>query len=153
MSILPAVIALATFMTSAPETKVLSVDSDDVEMNLAIARAREGLDGFVERAGMAGAREPSVKVKFEDSNGIEHLWVEPFIITDEGFEGYVANEPRTVRSVKFEEWVSFKREDITDWGYINEGVRVGYFTICVQLRRMPAGERVAYREAGFRCEP
>ena len=63
---------------------------------------------------------------------------------------YLRRHPETVRSVKLWDTVSFKRTQITDWGYEQDGKEFGSFTVCVMLKHMSAEEAAQYRDR-FPC--
>ena len=97
-----------------------------------------------------GAKEFRLKVMFTDEYGVEHMWVNAFNQHGDDFNGTLVNEPETVRSVKLWETVSFKRAQITDWGYEKDGKEFGSFTVCVMLKHMSAEEAAQYRDR-FPC--
>ena len=133
---------------------VVSVRKGDPEMEAAIARARASLDEFLKIAAArpAGTEDFKLKVAIREGRHTEHFWVNPFRVSEPGFEGTLVNEPRLVRSLRRGQTIRFTREQITDWGYRRDGREVGSFTICVILGRMPMQQAEALRrEHGFGC--
>ena len=139
---------------SEPSTpdQVVQISGEDREMNAAIAHAQATLDEFlaIARKPPKGAKEFRLKVMFTDEYGVEHMWVNAFNQHGDDFNGTLVNEPETVRSVKLWETVSFKRAQITDWGYEKDGKEFGSFTVCVMLKHMSAEEAAQYRDR-FPC--
>jgi uncharacterized protein YegJ (DUF2314 family) len=130
------------------------VPSQDAEMSAAMAKARASLDEFLAIAANPppGADQFKLKVMLRDGSTIEHVWVTPFRATSEGFEGMLANAPRAVWTVRAGQNLRFTREQISDWGYVRDGVQVGSFTVCVLLERMPSEQAAQLRQAhGFAC--
>jgi uncharacterized protein YegJ (DUF2314 family) len=147
-------LALILSATTATPDHVVRVSHEDREMNGAIAKARATLNTFLRTYSNPpeGATRFSVKVKVTDSNGTDHLWIEPFRKTPNGFSGTVANAPDQVKNVSKGAEISFKRADITDWSYTQDDKREGGFTVCVMLKRISADDAQAYRrESGIGC--
>lgn len=137
----------------APPQAVL-VPSQDAEMNAATAKARATLDEFlaIAKAPPPGTDQFKLKVMLRDGDKVEHVWVTPFRAAGDGFEGVLANEPRLVWTVRMGQNLRFTREQITDWGYVRDGVQVGSFTVCVLLHRMPQDQAEQIRQAHhFTC--
>lgn len=136
------------------ENEVLMFSAQDKEMVAAIRNARSSLDTFLELAQNPPPEVSSLRLKVmvTDPNGTEHFWVTRFKPTATGFEGILANEPRIVKSVTHGQLLSFKRADISDWGYIKNGRQVGSFTVCVMLKQAPQEQADYYRKNyGFDC--
>jgi uncharacterized protein YegJ (DUF2314 family) len=155
----PTIAALAIALaTAAPADKVqdrtVVVSSDDAEMNGAIRKAQATLDEFlqVHARPPKGASGFRLKVRVEDAGGGEHLWIDPFEQTASGFSGIVANEPDYLRSVSIGDKITFQREDISDWGYVQDGKQKGSFTVCALFKHMTKEEADRYRQDyGFEC--
>lgn len=144
--------------TPGQRLEALDVGVDDAAMNAATARARETLEGFLATAAAppAGTSQFRMKVELRDGYGVENLWVMPFSRNAgqaDVFDGVVANRPAVVRSVMLGERIRFQREQVTDWGYLQQGRQVGSFTVCVLIARMPPDEAAYYRQQGFDCAP
>ena len=65
------------------------------------------------------------------------IWVTDLTISNTGFEGYISNEPKTVKSVSHGQKVNFDSKIVTDWSYNNNGVKQDAYTFVVLLKRMP----------------
>lgn len=146
---------VATAETAKKEDQIIMVKSDDAEMNAAIEKAQKTLDTFLETYKKPQQNETDfvLKVKISDDNGSEHFWVTPFRETDTGFVGTISNTPEIVESVEYGQEYTFKRSDISDWGYLKDGKRIGSFTVCVTFKHMDKAEVEMYkRDYGYVCE-
>ncbi|GLR13745.1 hypothetical protein GCM10007907_25350 [Chitinimonas prasina] len=134
--------------------QVVYVNDQDKAMNAAIAKAQATLDTFLQVAESkpSGTLGYKLKVRFEDENGAEHIWVTPFKREKTGFVGVVANDPEVVESVEAGKSYSFSRAQISDWGYVKDGKQVGSYTVCVIFKSMPADQVKRYKDDyGFEC--
>ena len=146
-------VILAASSTVLADSTVL-IDSEDTEMSEAIQKAQASLSDFlrIKSNPPKGAHGFKLKVRITDSHGTEHMWVEPFQQTDSGFSGILADEPEYVRSVQNGQTLIFGRDDISDWGYVQDGKQKGSFTVCVLFKHMPASEVEMYKhDYGFEC--
>jgi uncharacterized protein YegJ (DUF2314 family) len=119
--------------------QAMAVPMQDAAMSAATARARASLDEFLAIAANPppGTDQFKLKVVLRDNDQVEHVWVTPFRASADGFEGILANEPRVVWTVRAGQVLRFIREQVSDWGYVRDGVQVGSFTVCVLLDRLP----------------
>lgn len=137
------------------DDRTVKVSERDKDMNLAIAEARRTLDGFLalSKKPPEGASNFKLKVMLSDDGGVEHFWFIPFKETKDGFAGVLANDPQIVKSVVAGKVYSFKREQITDWGYELNGKQIGSFTVCALFKSMPKADVARYKkDHGFVCE-
>jgi uncharacterized protein YegJ (DUF2314 family) len=147
---------LAVAQGKRDPNEIFIVETGDPEMDAAIRRARLSLDEFLKTAAAPPPATSGFKLKVavRDNRNTEHFWVTPFRVTESGFEGILANEPRLVHTVKHGQTYRFTRADITDWGYEHSGRQIGSFTVCVVLGRVPKEQAEFYRrEHGFDCPP
>jgi len=150
------VLALSSIGASAEkiDDKVQMVRERDKIMNAAIAEARRTLDDFLalSKKPPAGATHFKLKVQLSDENGVEHMWFVPFKEIEGGYAGVLANEPYVVKSVTLGKVYAFKREQISDWGYQQDGKQIGSFTVCALFKTMPADDVARYKkDHGFVC--
>lgn len=132
------------------------VNERDPAMNAAIAEARRTLDNFlaVSRQPPPGASGFKLKVMLSDEHGTEHVWFIAFKEIDGGFAGVLANEPRVVTSVTAGKVYPFKREQVSDWGYVLDGKQIGSYTVCALFKTMPPELVARYKQDhGFVCAP
>lgn len=154
---LSAVLALLLFTATANAQigdRVVMAKDESPVMAAAIAKAQGSLDTFLATYAKppAGADMFRLKVKITDENGSEHMWVMPFKQTKTGFTGTISNDPQIVESVENGEEITFKRSDISDWGYVQNGKQKGSYTVCALFKTMPAHVVKQYREQhGFEC--
>lgn len=136
------------------QDRVVMANDEGPVMSAAIAKAQGSLDTFLATYAKppAGASQFRLKVRITDRNGTEHFWVMPFKKTGTGFSGTIANEPKIVTSVENGQEINFKRADISDWGYAQNGKQKGSFTVCALFKTMSAQEVRQYRQDyGFEC--
>ena len=149
-----ALLLLAATANAQVGDRVVMIKNESPVMAAAITKAQASLDTFLATYAKppAGADMFRLKVKITDENGSEHMWVMPFKQTSTGFSGTIANDPEIVESVENGEEITFKRTDISDWGYVQNGKQKGSFTVCAMFNTMPANVVKQYREQhGFEC--
>jgi uncharacterized protein YegJ (DUF2314 family) len=153
IAIFALLLSSAAFAEKAEDRTVL-VEGEDREMLAAIGKARSSLDAFLKLHANPpkGASDFKLKVGIQHAHGTEHMWVIPFKRTETGFSGILANEPDYVTGVHAGQEILFKREEISDWGYEQDGKQKGSFTVCVMFKHMTKAEADAYRrDYGFEC--
>lgn len=126
------------------------VKQDDPEMNAAIAKAQQTLPEFVKalqnlRPTMSGV---SVKARFEDTNGSEHMWIAEPTWDGKAISGVLANEPNWVKTVKLGDPVTVPVSELSDWKYVEQGKLVGGYTLRLLMERMSPEERAAVESSG-----
>ncbi|GAB5478841.1 MAG: DUF2314 domain-containing protein [Marinobacter nauticus] len=141
--------SVATSAEERDHSEIISIHETDVEMNDAMMEANQSLDLFVNRLEnpLKGDSNFSLKVMVTDENGVEHFWVSDISLTESGFEGYIANEAKTVKVVSLGQKVSFGSDIVTDWSYDHKGIKQGAFTLRVLLKRMPKEQAEYYKKA------
>ncbi len=127
--------------------KVMSVLSEDEEMNAAIAKARSSLADFWKSYETPGASEGdfALKVAIPDNGVTEHFWLTRIQRDGDKLSGVVSNQPQSVKSVKLGQTYEFTADMISDWTFKRNGKLVGNETMRVLLPRMPAEQAAAYR--------
>lgn len=144
----------AAGQAAAHAEAVVETAADDAEMDAAVRQAQSGLDEFLSLAAAppAGTSDFALKAGLVDPNGTEQFWFLPFERTATGFRGVLVYEPQLVQHVKQGQTIEFTRAQVSDWGYIRDGKKVGNFTDCVMLKRTPKEEADRIRqEHGFEC--
>ncbi len=134
--------------------EIVLVESSDPDMRTAIRKARSTLDEFLKLASAprAGTDQYKLKVMVRDGDAVEHFWVTPFRNDGTSFQGVLANEPRLVKSVKGGQIIRFGRDQVSDWGYVENGRQVGSFTVCAMFKRVAPETADFYRKNhGFDC--
>jgi uncharacterized protein YegJ (DUF2314 family) len=144
-----ALVAFAALCSACaqPGDPVYSVSSDDAEMQVAIASAREQLPRFWQAvdASASGDSDFALKVAITDSHATEHFWVTDIERDGGRTFGVIANEPNAVRSVRLGERIEVSPDQISDWLFMRDGRMVGNYTLRVMLDRMPMHEADALR--------
>ena len=151
----PAVVGAGSGITEAARRDAVSlVATGDPAMEAARAKARAGVDGFLALAARppAGTGKFAVKLAVRDGAQVEYFWISGFAPKGDGFVGRLDNTPRMVKTVKQGQTMSFRRDDIVDWMYVERGAMKGNFTACALLTQEPAAERADYmRRTGLVC--
>jgi len=147
-SILLLLVAFSSFAEERDVNEIINVRESDEQMNAAMLQARESLDLFVSRLQNPeqGDANFALKVEIADAHGVEHFWVSDIQVTDTGFQGVVANEPRVVQAVALGQPIRFARDLVSDWSYDSHGVKQGAFTLRVLLKMMPEDQADYYRK-------
>jgi uncharacterized protein YegJ (DUF2314 family) len=133
--------------------RIVDFEKSDKEMNAAIAKARASLEDFFTIVDTlpSSATGFTVKVRIAHGNDVEHIWIKPFRKKGNEFVGTLANEPDDLPGLHLGQEISFKRSEITDWGYEVGSKKKGFFTVCVIFKHMPADEVRQYQQDGFEC--
>lgn len=142
-SIFVSLVLLFGSLAQAQDDIILYSEHDGT-MNEAIAEARATFPLFMaqyyndseETGAFLGAF--SVKVEFLMSDGVtdEVIWVSPFIETDDGFFGLLANEPNDLPGLQYGSEVNFMFAQISDWSYRRDGRAFGNYTTRVMIADM-----------------
>jgi len=127
----------------AGQPEVEMVAPDDSAMNAAMGTARATLDRLAERIARppAGQSNLALKVRLEEGEAVEHIWLTDLGYADGRFFGRVSNEPLDLRKVRLGDSVSAGREEISDWMAVENGRLVGGYTLRVLRDRMSPAER------------
>lgn len=133
-------LALVTLLVAceASDDSVITVSTDDSEMNRAIADARQALPEFWRAFESAsdGESDFSLKVRVEDSNGVEHFWAIHIRRENEKIWGEIGNDANIVNGVKLGDQIEIIESDISDWLYMRNGKMVGNFTVRPLIKSM-----------------
>ena len=57
----------------------------------------------------------AVKADFVEGDHSEHMWVQVTEFKDGHFFGRLANEPHTIKAIKYGQRVTVKRDNVEDW--------------------------------------
>ncbi len=145
-----------TILTIGPKPEVLAEDRSpvvdvrtaDMEMNAAIAHARDTLPTFWASYDAPKPSETghSLKVRFLTRKGAEHIWMaEVKKLPNGAYSGHFANEPRDLPGKREGDLVEFAQGDISDWMFMRNGKIVGGETIKPLLKSMPKADADALR--------
>ncbi|WP_415889599.1 YegJ family protein [Neptuniibacter sp. SY11_33] len=154
LSLIFAIFTLPVFAEEKIDDQVLLISEQDKAMNAAIASAQSQLDNFfaIVQQPPKGANGFKLKIKVSDDAGVEHLWFSPFKEIKGGYAGVLVNKPSIISSMKYGEVYAFRKNQITDWGYVQDGKQVGSFTVCAMFKTMDKSIVEQYkRDHGFDC--
>ena len=130
------------------EPDVLQIEGTDARMNGAIKKANETLSLF---DAVLASKDTSItgialKVRFDTSNGGEHLWLTDVTKKNGHYNGVIGNSPTATTAVKLGDTVLVPDEDISDWMYVEEGKLRGGYTIRVLRDQMSDEEKKTFDE-------
>jgi uncharacterized protein YegJ (DUF2314 family) len=134
---------------------VIDVSRGDPVMEYAKRLGKETLPEFLAIAAnpRPSMKNLSLKIGLPAGTRMEFIWVGPFEqLPDQSFSGRLANEPKGIPNLKLGDTVRFKKGDIIDWLYVENGKMHGSFTTCALARTR---EMVAAFKAnlGLNCDP
>jgi uncharacterized protein YegJ (DUF2314 family) len=119
--------------------EIVSMSDNDPAMRAAFEKARAGLDGFLTLLDKPppGTRLYAVKIVVRDGERGEYFWITDLERNGDRFTGQLNNTPRSVKTVREGQVLTFGREEIRDWMYVDDRQRrmVGNFTACALLTR------------------
>lgn len=142
-----------SYTPHAEEGNVFNASKEDLQMNWAMEKARLTIDYFRDclREPQPGQYGLSLKVRLEDGQGTEHMWLHDLSLDDDGlFYGVIDSEPVTVRNVQLGTRIGVPYEAISDWLLVEEGRLIGGYTIRVYRESLEPKERIAFdREFGL----
>jgi uncharacterized protein YegJ (DUF2314 family) len=146
-TLLSASIAFVGCSKSGKSDKTIGVKADDVEMNAAMAKARETLPQFWQEFNHPAQGEMNfcLKVRIRDGKEVEHFWVANLEKKDEKTFGLINNDPDLVHNVKLGDRIEIPDTDISDWTYMRDGKIVGNYTLRVLFKQMSADEVQKYK--------
>lgn len=131
---------------------VYHVEADDPEMNRAMEAARASIADFVARLEHPPKTQTRVllKVRVQEGDVVEHLWLENIRRSGEDFSGEIGNEPLSLVSVKLGDRIEVPLERVSDWAVVDAGRLVGGTTLRLLRARASPSERAAMdEEQGF----
>lgn len=134
--------------TQLAKERVISVLSEDKDMNAAIHKARESIGKFWKSYETPGAGETdhALKVAVAGNGTTEHFWLTRIKRDGEKFSGVISNQPQSVKTVKIGQRFQFTADMVSDWTFKRHGKLVGNETMRVLLPRMPEEQAVVYRQ-------
>jgi len=131
---------------------IYTVQADDEDMNNAIHKAKITLDLFDSAlySNDTNFNSFTLKVKFlYGKDNAEHIWVADVYKDEEEYVGIVNNEPEHISGIKFGDTIIVKKNDITDWMYLDKDFVKGGFTMKLLRSRMSAAERAEMDSASY----
>ncbi|MGE5266959.1 MAG: DUF2314 domain-containing protein, partial [Deltaproteobacteria bacterium] len=133
---------------AAPKDGVISVLSEDKDMNAAIEKARASIGVFWKSYDGPAANETdhALKVAISGNGTTEHFWLTRIRREGDKFSGVISNRPQSVTSVKLGQRYEFTAETVSDWTFKRNGKLVGNETMRALLPRMPQEQAAVYRQ-------
>lgn len=138
---------------------VVSVKSEDKEMNLIIEQARGSVNEFLKELNNPNSAGTDFTVKYpfdtdpDSKNSKEHIWLENIEEIDGKYYGVLANDPFYIKSMKLGDKVEFNIDQISDWKYVKNGYLVGGKSIIYFYNQMSEQEKKDFeKEAGFKIK-
>ena len=126
-------------------SNVALISDEDALMNAARARARATFATF--KADLAAHRPNShysVKLRFQDGDAVEHLWVDRLSYENGALTGIVDNEPVHVTNVRLGDRVSLTDDRVSDWLILHDGKYRGGFTIRYYRDKLTPSEQKTF---------
>jgi uncharacterized protein YegJ (DUF2314 family) len=144
----PAVEKPAPVAPAALKERVISVLSEDKDMNAAIEKARGSLTAFWRSydAPAPGEADHALKVAVAGNGTTEHFWLTRIRRDGGKLSGVISNQPQSVKTVKVGQRYEFTTDMISDWTFKRNGKLVGNETMRVLLPRMPEEQASVYRQ-------
>jgi uncharacterized protein YegJ (DUF2314 family) len=124
----------------------LSFDKDDPDMLAAREAAQVQFDDFLRRMNNRLPADEHFLVKFNltpDAADGEWIWATDVREEADGYSACLVNEPLD-RRFQMDQRVSFTRQQIGDWSFMDDGVAFGHFMTRVMLKS--ASPRVRRRQ-------
>jgi uncharacterized protein YegJ (DUF2314 family) len=87
----------------------------------------------------------SVKIAIPAANGAEFFWIHPFAHVDDRFIGQISNTPRSAVNLKMGDTVSFVKNEIVDWMYMDAGRMRGNYSAHAILKSARPEDREAFK--------
>ena len=117
---------------------IVNVESDDAEMNIAIATAKKTFPFFEENWQTMESDGCSIKFALPTSAGeLEHIWFSPTSINGNEVTGKCANDPVNIPGLKLGDLRTVTRNDVSDWMIVVGKRCFGGYTIRVLTQREP----------------
>src|SRR5579859_1689285 len=127
-------LTLAHSSCAKPDVELLSpgvarADADP-KLIVAVKHAQKTLDSFIEayQHPKPGQLHFFAQAAFDTPKGKEHLWALIDTYRDGVFTGRLIDEPYALPGKHKKDTVRFKREEVTDWTFDDNGKRQGGFT-------------------------
>lgn len=137
-------------------TDTYAVTQEDPSMNAAISKARQTIEEFDKAL---ASNNPSytdfaVKKRFVTADdGGEHMWIAGIVLVKGTYKGYVNNDAVSTTEIKYGDTVVVRKDEITDWMYLDNNVLRGGYTIRAVRNKLSRDERIKMdNEMSFKIE-
>lgn len=135
------------------EPEFYQVPKNNPAMHLAVQEARKTIKTFIAalRNPGPGQQDFELKKRFVQGDQVEHIWLSDVKIVGNHFEGKIDNQPRKIQGLQLGQVVSVKRNEISDWLYIDSGTLVGGYTVREHYNQLTPQQKQEFdREADFK---
>jgi uncharacterized protein YegJ (DUF2314 family) len=137
-------------------TDIYAVTEEDEAMNLAIMKAKNTIAEFDKALESHNTAYVSFAVKKRyrtTASGGEHMWIGGIRVENGLYRGTVNNDAEQTTEVKYGDTVTVRKDEITDWMYLDNNVLKGGYTIRAIRNKMTKQERLKMDgELGFEIE-
>lgn len=137
-------------------TDTYAVTQEDASMNAAISKAKQTIEEFDKAL---ASNNPSytdfaVKKRFATADdGGEHMWIAGIVLVNGTYKGYVNNDAVSTTEIKYGDTVVVRKDEITDWMYLDKNVLRGGYTIRAVRNKLSRDERIKMdNEMSFKIE-
>ena len=143
------------------------VPTGDPAMADAARKAQAGLDDFLVKLANPpkGTEYYTLKIGIIDDGdgirlsnnqglaGVEYFWMTDIASTADGFTALIGNQPDVVHNVVAGQQIAFKKSDIFDWMYFDNGKMKGNYSACPALLKGPREDLEQFKQQyGIDCE-
>jgi len=120
-----------------PYDPVITIASDDPEMQAAVQTARDRWPEFVAAFEQrSDGQHFAMKARFNEADVVEFMWITVTAIEGEFILGVLDSDPADVESLQSGDRVQVALEDLNDWMFLSGGEEpVGGFTVAVLTKR------------------
>jgi uncharacterized protein YegJ (DUF2314 family) len=135
---------------------IYSVTAEDASLNSAIDKARKTISEFDQalKSNNSAYTDFAVKKRYNTADGGgEHMWIAGINFINGDYKGFVNNDAEKTHEVKYGDTVIVRRNEITDWMYLDNNVLRGGYTIREIRNKLTTEEKIKMDETlGFKIE-
>jgi len=135
--------------------EIYNVEADDKAMNAAIAKAGATYPDFLKalKSPEPTAQGYAVKIKFEEGDAVEHMWLGDLHFKDGKLLGILNSDPVSIKKVSPGDTLEVDKSSLSDWMYIKNNKLMGGYTVKVLYDKMSDAEKKEFvTESGFAIE-
>jgi uncharacterized protein YegJ (DUF2314 family) len=133
-----------------------SVTSEDSSMNAAIDKAKKTIGEFDKALENNNPlyTDFAIKKRYKTPDeGGEHIWIAVLVFENGNYKGLVNNDAEKTTEVKYGDTVIVRKDEITDWMFLDNNVLKGGYTIREIRNQMTKEERMNMdKELGYKIK-
>jgi uncharacterized protein YegJ (DUF2314 family) len=133
-----------------------SVTTENTSMNFAIDNAKKTINEFNQalKSSNPSYSDFAIKKRYNTpSGGGEHVWITGIYLIDGNYKGFINNDAEETVEVKYGDSVIVRKNEITDWMYLDNNILRGGYTIREVRNQMNKEERIKMdKDLGFKIE-